>query len=465
MRPVLCIDFGSTYTKLTAVDLERPKIIGRAQAFTTASSDISIGLDKAMWQLEKRIGTHYYQAKLACSSAAGGLNMVACGLVPGLTSKAARLAAFGAGAKVIKTYAYQLTKEDIEEIDRINPDILLLTGGIDGGNSEVILQNAASLSKTRGSYPIVIAGNRVAQQGCVDLLKNTQHPVYRAENVMPEMNRLNIEPVQDVLREVFLNRIILAKGLTKTNALLDGILMPTPSAVMDALSLLSKGTKKSKGLGELLAVDLGGATTDVYSMAKGDPTNPNTVIRGLPEPFAKRTVEGDIGMRYNARGILEAAGAEQISKVSSLSEQTIQQMVLQLHQNPSALPETGEELLLDKALAAGAVGVALNRHAGVMERVYTPVGPVDQQTGKDLTQVNRMVVTGGALIFSETLQEIIANALSMQDVTTLTPRTCAVTSDRQYVLSAMGLLAGYDQEAALQLLMERFGKEEAYAIV
>ncbi|MEJ1730456.1 glutamate mutase L, partial [Escherichia coli] len=100
--------------------------------------------------------------------------------------------------------------------------------------------------------------------------------------------------------------------------MVDGILMPTPSAVLDALTLLSKGDKKTPGVGELVAVDLGGATTDVYSIAKGHPTNPTTVLRGLPEPFVKRTVEGDLGMRYNAIGIKEAVGEEVLSQLSGL---------------------------------------------------------------------------------------------------------------------------------------------------
>ena len=135
MHAVLLIDFGSTYTKLTAVDLDEPKVLGSAQAFTTVATDISEGLEAALSKLESSLGRLPYQSRLACSSAAGGLNMLASGLVPGLTSKAARLAAFGAGAKVIKTYAYQLTAEDLREIQAIKPDIFLLSVGIDGGNS------------------------------------------------------------------------------------------------------------------------------------------------------------------------------------------------------------------------------------------------------------------------------------------------------------------------------------------
>ncbi len=465
MRPVLLIDFGSTYTKLTAVDLDTPRVLGSAQAFTTAASDVSIGLNSAMSILESSCGKLDLQARLACSSAAGGLNMVVCGLVPALTSKAARLAAFGAGAKVRKTYAYQLTREDIGEIESINPDILLLTGGTDGGNRETITANALALSRAAGSFPIVVAGNRNAQEECIQALESSGHPVYRAPNVMPEMNRLHIEPVQAILREVFLKRIIRAKGLSRAGELLDGILMPTPSSVMEALILLSEGTKKTKGLGELLAVDLGGATTDVYSIAKGDPSNPNVMLRGLPEPFAKRTVEGDIGMRYSASGILEAVGAETLSRLSGLPEETVTVAVRDLHANPSLLPETPEELAADRALATCALYCALSRHAGTLERVYTPVGPVDQQTGKDLTKAEYLIMTGGALIYSREQGEIVRQALDLQGPMTLTPRHVRVICDSRYILSAMGLLAGYNREVALRLLLEFFGKEESYAAV
>ncbi|NLC33518.1 MAG: hypothetical protein GX781_09525, partial [Clostridiales bacterium] len=150
MHPVLLIDFGSTYTKLTAVDTQNRSILATVQSYTTAASDISIGFEKALHLLENKTGKLQYKAKLACSSAAGGLRMVACGLVPALTAKAARFAAFGAGAKVIKTYAYELTDEDIREIEIISPDILLLVGGTDGGNSAVVKANASLIAQIKG---------------------------------------------------------------------------------------------------------------------------------------------------------------------------------------------------------------------------------------------------------------------------------------------------------------------------
>ena len=465
MKPILLIDFGSTYTKLTAVDPGAPRILGRAQAFTTAATDISEGLGHALEKLEGACGKLDFSVKLACSSAAGGLNMVVCGLVPSLTSKAARLAAFTAGAKVIKTYAYQLTNADLDEITRSKPDILLLTGGTDGGNSEVILGNARALAKAGGNFPVVVAGNRSAQDECADILGRDGRAVYRAPNVMPEMNRLDIAPVQQILREVFLRNIIRAKGLSRAGAILDDILMPTPSAVLDALTLLSEGTKKTKGLGELVAVDLGGATTDVYSIAKGHPSNPNVLLRGLPEPYAKRTVEGDIGMRYNARGILEAAGAERLAEQAGSPPEAVGEAVDRLRDNPARLPQTPEEESLDRALATCAMGVALGRHAGSLTRVYTAVGPVDEQTGKDLTRVGKLVVTGGALVYSDALGDIVRDAIAMQEPVSLTPRRLACAADRGYILSAMGLFLRVDREAAMQLLSQYLGKDEFDAAV
>ena len=160
MKAVLLIDFGSTYTKITAVDVEEEKILGTAQSFTTIETDINDGLNNALAILKEQIGEIEFSERYACSSAAGGLRMVAIGLVPELTAKAARQASLGAGAKVIKTYSYELTEGDLQEIDQINPDICLLTGGTDGGNKENIVFNAQMLAKAKHDFPIIIAGNR-----------------------------------------------------------------------------------------------------------------------------------------------------------------------------------------------------------------------------------------------------------------------------------------------------------------
>ena len=128
MEAVLLIDFGSTYTKVTAVDQKEAQLLGTAASYTTVETDVGEGLSAALMELERQTGKIAYQKRLACSSAAGGLRMVAIGLVPELTAKAAKLASLGAGAKLIGNYAYQLTEDDVEEIDSQQPDIVLMTG-------------------------------------------------------------------------------------------------------------------------------------------------------------------------------------------------------------------------------------------------------------------------------------------------------------------------------------------------
>ena len=132
MNNILLIDFGSTYTKVTAVDLDAGAVLGTASTYTTVETGIEKGLENALEILKEKTGIAGFTKKLACSSAAGGLKMVAVGLVPKLTAEAAKLAALSAGAKVIKVYSYELTGYDADEIERLKPDIVLSSGGTDG---------------------------------------------------------------------------------------------------------------------------------------------------------------------------------------------------------------------------------------------------------------------------------------------------------------------------------------------
>ena len=453
----LLIDFGSTFTKLTAADLKVGKLIGSAAAYTTVETDVGEGLAVALAELKAQTGIGSFDARLACSSAAGGLRMVVCGFTPEFTAEAAKMASLGAGAKVVGAYSYMLTDEDIAEIVAAPPDILLLTGGTDYGNRRCILHNAQMLAGCAADFPIIIAGNRICAEECERLLSGRE--VYLCDNVMPEPRKLNIEPTQERIRELFLRRIVQAKGLTREAELLSGILMPTPTAVMSAMELLAKGTDMQPGLGELIAVDLGGATTDVYSMASGAPCSGGTVVLGLPEPWAKRTVEGDIGMRYGAAGVLEAVGAGRLAELSGLDESAIPALVEGL--GAADLPDTPERAALDFALASAAVETAISRHAGTASEAWTPHGNVRFQYGKDLTGVGTLVATGGALIHSPDAAKIAAHALqipltralhNLAAPQPLSPKAAQVRIDRRYILSAMGLLADKHPDVALSIM-------------
>ena len=448
----MLIDFGSTYTKLTLVDVEGERILGTASAFTTVATDINDGLEEGLRRLRDKVGEVEFEACYACSSAAGGLRMVTSGLVPELTGEAAKLASLGAGAKVVGVYAFQLTEEDILDIERERPDIFLLVGGTDGGNTECIIHNARMLAGIKPEFPIVIAGNRNAAAECRRILEGSE--VYVCPNVMPKFGTLNVEPTQKKIREIFLDRIIEAKGLSRAKELLSDIMMPTPAAVLLAMELLSGGTQAEGGIGELVAVDVGGATTDVYSIADGMPEHMNTVFKGLPEPYAKRTVEGDIGMRYSVGGIIEAAGEGEIVRLSGLTPERVGELVEMIKEKKDTVPGGEDDLAgLDFALAASAVREAVRRHAGTISETYTMMGLTYVQEGKNLTKVKNVVVTGGSLIHTERTEEIAAHALfSENEPQSLRPRAAAVWVDRTYILAAMGLLSQHYPEVALRIM-------------
>lgn len=449
----LLIDFGSTYTKLRAIDLEQRRILGSGQGPSTVTSDIMIGMKAALADLEKHLG-HLppFRYRLASSSAAGGLRMVTVGLVKELTAEAARRAALGAGARLVGTFAYRLTQADVERIVALAPDILLLAGGTDGGNSEVILYNAAALGKSALTCPIVLAGNRNAADQAVVLLAGRE--VLRCENVMPEFNVLNIEPARAAIRQVFIERIVHAKGIDRAQAEFDHVLMPTPAAVMEGARLLADGCAGVAGMGPLLIVDPGGATTDVHSVADGVPSIAGVIPQGLPEPRIKRTVEGDLGMRHNAATIVETVGLESIAAEAHLAPARVLVLLDQIARDVERLPCSADEIALDQALVCAAVQQAVTRHCGTVATVYTAVGPATVLYGKDLSGVEAVIGTGGALVHSRDPYAVLRMALaSAAEPLSLRPRQPRLLLDREYLLYACGLLGSVEPQAALELAL------------
>lgn len=451
----MLIDFGSTYTKLTAVDIENEEILATAKDITTVENDIMIGFNKAYEKLNKALKGKKVEfvKKLACSSAAGGLKMVAIGLVPELTAEAAKRAALGAGARVLKVYSYDLTSKEINEIKNSNLDIVLLAGGTDGGNKDCIIHNAKALAEGGIKLPIVVAGNKVAADEIEDIF-NKAGVYYRStENVMPKLNVLNVEPAREEIRKIFMEKIIEAKGMKDAESFINGILMPTPAAVLKAARVLGEGSDKEDGIGDLVVVDIGGATTDIHSIADGEPSKPGVTLRGLEEPFAKRTVEGDLGMRYSALSLWEAAGTRKIQKYLQDKKIDVEENCRVRSQNIKMVPETEEEIKFDEAMAKVATDMAMERHVGVIESVYTPMGIIYSQVGKDLLPVKYFIGTGGVLVHSNNPAEILkAGSFDMSNPTFLKPQNPGYLLDKTYIMSAMGLLAEDYPDMAVRIM-------------
>jgi uncharacterized protein (TIGR01319 family) len=453
MTSALLIDFGSTWTKLRVLDLERHAIIGSGQGPSTVTTDITIGMNAALADLEHRIGQlPYFRYRLASSSAAGGLRMVTVGLVRELTAEAARQAALGAGAKLVGTFAYRLTAADVARIAELAPDILLLAGGTDGGNRDIILHNAEMLGKSPLDCPIVVAGNRDAADEARAHLGDRN--VIIADNVMPEFNRIEIEPARAAIRKIFIERNVHAKGIDRAREAFDAVLMPTPAAVLEGARLLADGHGSTPGIGPLMVVDPGGATTDVHSVADGTPAA-DVVRHGLPEPHDKRTVEGDLGMRHNAANIADAAGLETIARDAGLDPSAARAMLDNLLSDVERLPQNAQEAALDRALGQAAIRIAVQRHCGRVETVYTPTGPVTLQHGKDLTAVRAVIGTGGVLAHATEPQALLAAALASADQPdSLRPHRPQQMLDRDYLLYACGLLGAVAPEAAIEIALK-----------
>ena len=451
----LTVDFGSTYTKLTLIDVANAEIVVTASAFTTITTDVLEGFNNAWQKILAQHPDAHYDRLLSCSSAAGGLKMVALGLVPSLTSKAAKMAASSAGAKVVKTYAYEISHAEQEEIYEINPDLVLLCGGTDGGNKEVILANARRLAEIDRPFAIIAAGNKSASYDLEEIFAQCDKKCVVTENVMPEFGQINILPARQCIMDLFISRIIDAKGLGEVQKRAELEIIPTPFAVLKACELLSKGIdEEHPGWGDLMAVDLGGATTDIYSMTDGAPSMDNVLIKGIPEPYSKRTVEGDLGMRYSLKALEDETDVKALARAYGVTPEAIVDWVERCAASPDTVAEPGsQEQVIEEALAYSAVDIAVERHAGVISKVYTPIGEMFTLVGKDLTQVPRLIGIGGALINSSDPARILSGSrFNPQRYEYAKPKEPHFYLDKRYIIASMGLLSQVAPEVALTIL-------------
>lgn len=444
----LLADIGSTYTKLCAVDLKQATLLGTS-AVLTDQADIRLGVNQAWKKLQPQLPPGIqFSLRRAASSAAGGLRLVAVGLVPELTGEAARMAALGAGAKVLRVYGHRLLANDLQEISELAPDIILLVGGTDGGDREILLANARSLATIKLETAIVIAGNREVAPEAQAILQEANFHCKVADNVLPRLGRLEVDSARRVIRDLFLSRIVLAKGLTELEATLGEVVMPTPAAVLAGLELYA--AKK----GELIAIDLGGATTDVYSIASGYPLDDTVQSMGLMPPYAHRTVEADLGMRSSASSVVSVAAPllAQLTRAANLSACDWPSFAATVSQG-AWLPTSELEALQEQLLARACVQQAVNRHVGTIETVATPQGRSYLLRGKDLRSVRTIIGIGGAIKFSQNPSFILAGALQQSgELQLMKPKHACFLWDTTYVLFAAGLLAASHPECALNLL-------------
>jgi hypothetical protein len=440
---ILTIEVGSTITKANGfrrrpvgAGSPRPYFEHLAQGFaptSVAAGDVGLGVDQAIADLQASSGLKINKPEIFVnSSAAGGLRMTVHGLTFSMTVRAAREAALGAGAIVKLVTAGRLGDSDLEEIRSICPNIILLAGGVDFGEKEIVLRNAESLASLGLNVPVLYAGNAAIRGPVRVIFEAAGIETLVADNVFPDVDVLNIEPVRRLIHEVFNRHIIHAPGMARLAELYGrgdpaptwGIL-PTPGAVLRGAELFVEalGDCGNRG-GDCLVFDVGGATSDVHSVTDGSLEWTSKMIE--PEPRAKRTVEGDLGVFINARNIVEMAG-------DPAWEARLPDL--------RALPETEQEQELTRWLCTRAVETAIRRHAGVVTDLYTPTGKRQIVKGKDLTSVKWVVGTGGALTRVPGGEAILRAICRGPGKYLLPPPDVQVLIDRDYRFSALGTLA------------------------
>ena len=442
---VLVAEIGSTTTLVNAftdVKSETPVFIGQGQAPTSVvEGDVRIGLNTAIEDLSKNIGTSKitYDEMLATSSAAGGLKMTVHGLVYAMTAKAAKEAALGAGAIIHQVTAGKLRRTDLAKIKEIKPNLIMISGGVDYGERDTAIYNAEMIRNLDLPTPIIYAGNIENQEEIKLIFQDTQVPLYVVDNVYPKIDELNVEPARRIIQDAFEDHIIQAPGMEHVRDLVNGPIIPTPGAVMECAKLLYEK------LGDLMVLDVGGATTDLHSVTDGSEEIARILVS--PEPKAKRTVEGDLGVYVNMKNVIEIIGEEKLESELGFS-------VSDVIDTYKAVPKTEKEVKFVERLAEEAVITATERHAGHIRYVYGPSGRSTLAEGKDLTQIKYIIGTGGALTRLPNRIEMMESiAAHNENGMFLFPsKNAKILVDNDYIMASLGVLSRNYKDTAYYFL-------------
>lgn len=458
MGVVTLADFGSTYTKVRLVDREEGRLLARAEAPTSIGTDLMDGYAAALGAAKRSLGGDVeIEEEIAVSSAGGGLRVAAIGLVADLTAAAARQAALNAGARITSVLAGALEEQQLGELRAARPEIVLFAGGTDGGQAGLVLENARRLAGAELGGHAVVACNEEVAEAVAELLRAAGTEATVAANVMPRLGELEIESAREAILRAFLEHVIGGKGLSASPAFERMVKMPTPESVLIATRLLSRGSGSEPGVGDVMVVDIGGATTDVHSDRAVEVATPGIEEPLLPAPPTLRTVEGDLGLRAGAPGVLDADG-RWIREELDADEQSIRQDVLYRSEYPEWLPRDLPGTDFDGALAVGCATHAITRHCGTMLLSRGEGGPPTLvRDGPDLREVKKIFGTGGVFAHRKDGAEILRRALERRAPRSLAPRDPELRVDANYVLAAAGLLATVDPEAAVRLLRHELG--------
>jgi uncharacterized protein (TIGR01319 family) len=443
----LCVDFGSTWTKAHLVTATG-ELLGFTMHPTTVGTDVMKGFHSCRNELAQ-IDARVMDAEvLACSSAGGGLRIAVVGTELLVTAEAGQRVAMSSGGRIVHVAAGSEWSD--EELESTEPDLVLLVGGTDGGNTDVVLENARRLAHLERRTPVVIACNVDAQVDAERLLKAAGRLVTVAPNVLPAIGQLNPDGARAAIRNAFLAHVIGGKGLSRDPMFGEIVRGATPDIVLLAVELLSRGHDGfSSGVGEVAVVDIGGATTDIYSVVVVDAEDADLSKEVVAVSPASRTVEGDLGMRWSAVSTVSAAA--DAAFIDSREQQIVGAAAEVLERDPSQLPRTKAAKGVDDWLASLGIGLGFRRHAGRSRVEIGEDGRVVERTGKDLRTISTLIASGGAVRHSADPYMTVTRYLSSEGRWQL-PEGPAVVVDVQAVLSVAGLLSLERPETAFRLM-------------
>ena len=425
---LVCVDVGSTFTKAAAI---RPDgtVLATAQHPTTSETDVLAGLDAAVAGLG--IGAVPDSSIVVCSSAGGGLRLAVVGHERVISAEAGRRVALSAGARVVAVSAGLLDDAGIESLAAARPDVLLVVGGTDGGDTEVLLHNARVLGRSRLRVPVVLAGNADAAAEAAALLGERRRVVLPTANVIPRIGVLHPGPARRAIREVFIAHVIGGKGLSSGRRFPRLVVCATPDAVLAGIEVVAEVLGERPGAtGDVMALDIGGATTDVYSVITPDDEAPDEAVETL---WHGRSVEGDLGMRWSAQDVVAAALVERLVEPAAEGGPA-EELALAAdlrRADVGFLPATAAQTADELELARLAAVIAARRHARP-----------GAEGSRDLTHVGLLIGSGGVLRHAdpEAALRVLDAVLTDYAGGWRLPERARVIVDGQYLLAPIGLL-------------------------
>ncbi|MBO09450.1 MAG: methylaspartate mutase [Planctomycetaceae bacterium] len=468
---ILATDCGSTTTKAILIE----KVDGeyrqtyRGEAPTTVeepAADVTMGVVNSVTEVgelagRKLIGDDGQVIRpasdgqgcdiyISTSSAGGGLQMMVAGVVREMTAASAKRAALGAGAIVMDTIATndkRLPHEQIQRIRELRPDMILISGGTDGGTTQHVVQIAEMVAPAKPQprfgaeyrMPVIFAGNTDARDAITDTFDDSVE-LSLVDNLRPTMEQENLAPARDAIHDLFLEHVMAhAPGYDKLISWTDSPIMPTPGAVGNILQQIAEQRNVNA-----VGVDIGGATTDVFSVFEGT---------------FNRTVSANLGMSYSISNVCAEATLPSILQWVPLDmdERELRNRVKNKMIRPTTIPQTLESLLFEQAVAREALRLAYEQHKdfattlkGVQQQ--RTVGDTFSQQASGQTIVNNMtldllVASGGVLSHAPRMSQtaaMLVDAFQPEGITTL-------AKDSIFMMPHLGVLSQVHPEAAVQV--------------